>query len=157
MQHAASVRKTNSIANSQEKPQAVRRRIYGSNKFVQPLAFDKFHGVEDAAIGKRSHIVHRNDAGMLESGEHAGFANEPVCEIAIDSGNIEHFQRDATLEILVFRGVDDAHAAACDAFDQPITRTGKVGSFGSVAQSFERGVRKEFHFDSQPKAARASR
>ncbi len=157
MQHAARVRERNGIANTQKKPQAVRHGRDRLDELVEAFPLHEFHGVKNAAIRECSHIVHRHDARMLESGQHARFAEQPVGEIAIRARDIEHFQRHATLEIFVFRGVHNSHTAARNAFEQTVARAGEIGRLRAVAQSFECGVRKESHFESQPKTARASR
>src|SRR5205823_10798741 len=96
------------------------------------------------------------DARMLESRQHARFTNQPVCQVTVSSRNIEHLQSYAPLEMLIFRGVHHAHAAARNALEQTVARAGEVWRL-RAAQSFQGFVGKKFHFASQPNAARASR
>src|SRR5439155_14932733 len=116
-----------------------------------------FHGVENAAVGERSDVMNRDDAGVFESGEHTRLADEPIGEIAVGGRAIKNFQCYAALQLLVLGGVDDPHAAASDAIEQPVPRAGKIGQLRAAAQSCDSAVGKKFHFASQPKAARASR
>src|SRR5882672_1071007 len=120
-------------------------------------AFDKFHGVENAAVRECSDVVHGHDAGMFETREDTRFADQTIGEIACGSREIQNFQRHAPLKPFILRGVHDAHAAARDAVQQAVVRAGEVGQVRGVAQAFEGAIGKKFHFASQPKAARASR
>src|SRR6266478_3624933 len=157
MQDAAGVGERNRITDAEKNPQTVWERGDGFNVFVQPLPFHKFHGVEHAAVRERAHVVNGHNARMLESSQHTGLANQPACEIAISSREVEYFQGHAPLEVFVLRGIHDTHAPARDTIEQSITRAREVWHICALTQSFERGVRKEFHFASQPNAARASR
>src|SRR5216683_4956917 len=133
MQHAAGVGESHRVANAEEETQTVRERMDGFDVLVEALAFHKLHGVEDAAIGERADVVDGNDAGMLEAGEDAGLAVETMREVAVGNGNVEDFESDAALQHLVFRGVDDAHAAARDALEQAITRSCEIRRIRSFA------------------------
>ena len=157
MQHAARVREPNGVTNAEKNSQAVRKGRDRLNIFVEPISLHKFHGVENAAVRQCTHVVNGHDAGMLESRQHARFADQPVCQVAVRSRNIEDFQRHAPLQFPVFRGIHHSHAAARQAFEQAVARAGEVRRLRAVAQSFQRLVGKKFHFASHPKAARASR
>ena len=50
----------------------------GAGVLVQPQAPDALHGVEDAAVRERAGVVDRDDAGVLQTGEHAGLAQQAV-------------------------------------------------------------------------------
>ena len=157
VQNAARMGECDGVADTQENSQAVRNR---SNRLYVPVetaAFNEFHGVEDAAIGERSHVVNGHDAGMLESGQHASFTNKTIGEIAVCSRNFEDFQGHAPLEILVLHGVDNTHAAARNTIQQAITCASEIGDFRAFAQTFEGAVGEKLHLASEPKAARASR
>src|SRR6266446_8440037 len=157
MQYAARVGERNCVTDAEKNPQTVRERGDGFNVFVQPLPFHKFHGVEHAAVRQSSHVVNGHNARMLESSQHTGLANQPVCEIAVCSGEVEYFQGHAPPEVFVLRGIHHTPAPARDTIEQSITRAREVWLISALTQSFERAVRKEFHFASQPNAARASR
>src|ERR1700676_1463536 len=157
MKDAARMSERNCFANAQEQPQAILHRFHVLDEFVEALAFDKFHGVEDASIRQRAYVVHGHYSGMFKPCEHAGFAHQTVRQIAILARYIKHFQRDATFQLFVFRGVNDAHAAASHAFEQTIACAGKIRLLGARAQTLDRFVRERFHFASQPNTARASR
>src|SRR5262249_7350943 len=129
----------------------------GLQVLVEALAFDEFHGVEDAAVLEGANVVDGNHAGMLEQGENAGFAQEPSGEIGAGAGQVQHFQSNATLQLFVFRGVDHTHAAAGDLGLQAIASAGKIGKFGRGAKPGQRPVGEPAHQASQPKAALASR
>src|SRR5258707_5089654 len=121
MQYAAGVGERNRITYAEKNPQTVWERGDGFNVFVQSLPFHKFHGVEHAAVRERAHVVDGHNARMLESSQHTGLANQPVCEIAVCSGEIEYFQGHAPLEIFVLGGIQHAHASARDTIEQSIT------------------------------------
>src|SRR5216683_3223492 len=154
---SAGVGESHRIANAKEETQPVRERRNGFDVLVEALAFDKLHGVEDAAVGERADIVHGDDARMLEAGKYAGFAFETKGKVAVESGNVEDFESHATLQHLVFRGVDDTHAAAGDTLKQAITRSREIRRLGAFAQAFQCFVGEKFHGASEPKMARASR
>jgi len=157
MQDAAGVRESDGIANPEEETQAVGERRNRFDVQVEALAFDKFHGVEDAPVGERADVVNGHDAGMLEARENASFAVEAMREVAAGNGNVKDFESYAARQRLVFRGVNDAHAASRDAFEQTVTRSREVRRIGAFAQAFEGFVREKFHGASEPKTARASR
>src|SRR5713226_3524754 len=157
VQHAARVRERHGVANAEKNAQTVRDGCDRLDILVEPPALDEFHGVENAAVRERSHVVDRHDAGMLERREHAGLANQTVGELAVCFRNIEYFQRDATVKVLIFRNIHLSHTAARDALQQTVAGAGKIGKLRAAAQSFQRAVGKKFHLVSQPKAARASR
>jgi hypothetical protein len=54
----------------------IRKRL---DVLIEPLPFDKFHGVKNAAIGQCAGIVHRNDSRMLEPRQHACLAHKAIC------------------------------------------------------------------------------
>lgn len=66
VQHAARMRERDGITNAKKDSETIGYGFHVCEVFVQPLALDKFHGVENAAIGERPDVVHGNDAGMLE-------------------------------------------------------------------------------------------
>ncbi len=157
MQHAAGVGESHRVANAEEETQTVRERMDGLDVLVEALAFDKLHGVEDAAVGERADVMNGDDAGMLEAGKDAGFAVETMREVAVGKGNVEDFEGHAALQHLVLRGVDGAHAAARDTLEQAITRSREIRRIGAFAQALEGFVGEKFHGASEPKTARASR
>src|SRR5207247_9895609 len=108
------MRKCNGIANAKEETQAVRDRSNRLDVLVKAPAFDKFHGVENAAVAKRPHVVNGDDAGMLESSQDASFADKPTRQITVGCRNIEKFQGHAPLDALVLRGLRQAIGARCD-------------------------------------------
>src|SRR5881396_908061 len=120
------MRKCNGIANAKEETQAVRDR---SNR-LDVL-------VKAPAVAKRPHVVNGDDAGMLESSQDASFADKPTRQITVASRNIENFQGHAPLEVLVLRGVHNAHAATGDAFQKSITCAREIRCLCSFTQSFE--------------------
>src|SRR5216117_361712 len=131
------MRKCNGIANAKEETQAVRDRSNRLDVLVKAPAFDKFHGVENAAVAKRPHVVSGDDAGMLESSQDASFADKPTRQITVASRNTENSQGHGRLEVLVLRGVQKGHAATGEAFQQSITCAGEIRCLWSFTQSFE--------------------
>jgi hypothetical protein len=154
---AARVRERYGIANPQKKPEAVRDGFDRGHVLIETQALDKFHGVEYAAVGESANVVHGNDAGMFELREDAGFAKQAVGKIAAGAWDVQNFQSYAAVEFFIFRGEDHTHAAASDAFQKPVTSSGKIGHFRGVAETLENLVGKKFHLASQPKTAWASR
>src|SRR5216683_1550403 len=90
---SAGVGESHRIANAKEETQPVRERRNGFDVLVEALAFDKLHGVEDAAVGERADVMNGDDAGMLEAGKDAGFAVETMREVAVGKGNVEDLDR----------------------------------------------------------------
>src|SRR5260370_7708112 len=150
MQDAAGVGERKSITYAEKNPQTVWERGDGFNVFVQPLPFHKFHRVEHAAVRESSHVVNGHDARMLESGQHTGLANQPVCEIAVSSGEVEYFQGHAPLEIFVLRGIHHPHAPARDTIEQSITRARQDWHISPFTQSFEHASTQNFPFPPHP-------
>ena len=69
MEHATRMGECHRIANALEGTQTAGPSAFAFDEVIKALAFYKFHCVEDAAIGKRSRVMNRNNAGMLERGE----------------------------------------------------------------------------------------
>ena len=149
MENPAGVRESNRIADAHEDTQAIwngRKRL---NVSIEALAFDKLHGVKDAAICKCAGIMYGNNSGMVKAGQHTRLAQQTVGEVAFVAGNFEHFfdhfERNATLQELVFRCVDDTHASARYLLDEAVARAAQIGKFGTVAQAGQRFVGEMSH------------
>src|SRR5882724_7325465 len=105
MQDSAGVREGYRVADAQEQTQTVGRRVDHLNVFVEPLAFDEFHGVEDATVLQRADVVYGNDARVLEAGEYLSFAHKAAGELAAALRRVQHLQGDAAVQRLVLRGI----------------------------------------------------
>ena len=104
---------------------------------IEPLAFHKFHGVKDAAIGQRADIVHRNDSRMLQPRQHARLAQQAICQFALRARHFEHLERHAALQLLVLRRINNAHAPARHLPEQPVARAAQVRNLRAFAQTGE--------------------
>lgn len=135
MEDAPRMREGDGVADAQKDPETIGNRGKGSKVLVEALAFDEFHGVEDAAIGERPYIVNRHDAGMLEEGQDARFADEAIGKFAFFPGNFEDFESNAALKHFVFGLVDHAHATASDRSKQTIAGAREVGQIRPVAET----------------------
>jgi hypothetical protein len=124
---------------------------------VEALALDKFHGVENPAVGKGPDVMDGNDAGMLKLSKDTSLAEKAIGKIARGAGDVQDFQSHAALEFFIFGGKYNAHAAASDAFEKSVTCPGEIGHFRGIAETLENLVGKKFHLASQPKTAWASR
>src|SRR5208283_216426 len=134
VEDSSSVCESNRIADAQKDTQAIRSGSQRLDVLIEPLPFDEFHGVKNAAILKCAGIVHRNDSRMLEPGQHARLAHEAICEVAFGARYFEHFQRDAALQALVFRCVDAAHPSTRHLRDEAVARAAKVRKLDAAAQ-----------------------
>ena len=78
-------------------------------------------------------VEHRHDGAVVEAGEQAGLAREPlgidVVEVAQD------LDRDVAVEHLVVGPVDVGHAAAADALDEPVALRDRCGGAGHTADA----------------------
>src|SRR5882724_4749335 len=126
MQDSAGVREGYRVAHAQEQAQTVGHRVDRLNVFVETLAFDEFHGVEDATVLQRADVVYRDDSRVFETCEDLGFAHKAAGELAAALRRVQHLQGDAAAQRLVLRGIDHAHAAAGYGLEERITRPGKV-------------------------------
>ncbi len=104
---------------------------------VEALPFDEFHGVEDAAISQRSHVVNRHDAGMLEPREHSGLTHQAAGKFALRAGYFKNFQRHAALQFFVFGGIHHSHASARNLAHQLVACAAEVGKLRAIAQPRE--------------------
>jgi hypothetical protein len=157
MKDTTGVSEGHGVANAEEQAQTVGERRDGFKVLVETSAFDKFHGIENAAVGERPDVVDGNNAGMLEASEDTGFAVEAMREVAVGDQNVEDLDGHAASKGLVFRGVNDTHATARDLLEQAITGSDEVGHIGTLTQTFEGFVGERFHRASEPNTARASR
>jgi hypothetical protein len=157
VEDAAGVGEGDGFADAEEEAEAVLHGFNGFDEFVEALAFNELHGVENAAVGESANIVYGDDAGMFEASEDAGFPHQAIGKIAVGTGDVEDFRGDAALEFFVFGSVDDAHTAARDAFEEAVARAGEVGFTSASSKTLDGFVGQKFHLASQPKTARASR
>ena len=107
---------------------------------VQPLATHKFHHIEKAPVGQRADVVDRNDAGVLELREDAGFGVQARQRRGIRSA-AENLHRDVAAQGAVGHAIDGAHAAAPERLHQLVARARQVGQVGDVLEVPECGVR----------------
>src|SRR6266478_8331798 len=157
MQHTARVGEPHGVANAQEQTQPVRQGSHSFDMFVQPLAFYKFHGVKNAALAQRADVMHGNNSRVLQAREHASFAIQPAGEVAVRNRNVQDLKRHAASQHFITRRVDHTHAAASDALQQLVARSGEVRDVGVLPQTIHRLVGEKLHAVSEPKTARASR
>jgi hypothetical protein len=72
----------------------------------QGLAVDELHRDEDA-LRPTAHLVHGDDVRVAEPRHRLRLAHEQIAGAAV----VKHFDRDATLELGLSRGVHPAHRA----------------------------------------------
>ena len=77
------------------------------NQAVERRALDQLHGEERLAVDFLDR-VNRDDVGVVQRGDRAGFAREPLPVLGVVS--LEDFERDVPLEARVAGPVDLAHA-----------------------------------------------
>ena len=113
----------------------------GGEDRAQRRAADELAGDEEIAVDVLERIDGR-DRGMRERGRGARFALEALARLAVaaERGR-QRLERDLAAEPLVFRGIDDAHAAPADFFVNPVrtdaaARERRVG--GGVGEQLRR-------------------
>ena len=127
---------------------------------VQRPAPDPLHDVEEAAIGEPAGVVNRDDAGVFEPGEDAGFASQPAFEVRAGE-RVGNLDRDFSAELLVDGEEDGAHAAAADFFRDRVAAGLELRPSAQRPEATHRRVRQparpRAHSTSSPKRSRASR
>ena len=84
-----------------------------SQKLVEGLAFEKFHGDVSAAVLLLDG-VNGADTRMVHGGGGTGFAKEAFGGVGIAHGGFRAgISGDATAELGVFRFIDETHARRC--------------------------------------------
>src|SRR5208283_5682852 len=95
------VRESYRVTDAKKNAQPIRNGLNRLEILVKTLPFDKFHGVENAAVGQRSHIVDRDDARMLQPREHARLTHQAAGKFAVRAWYFKNFQRHAALQFFV--------------------------------------------------------
>jgi len=108
----------------QEEAQALGQRERPRQGPVEPVSLHPFHRVEGPPVGERTHVVDRNDPGMLESCQHLSFA----AQAGLDAGvrHVDHLERDPPLELGIFHDVDGAHAAGASDAGEAVLRPREI-------------------------------
>src|ERR1051326_1034076 len=124
---------------------------------VKGLAFHLFHAVERATIRQGAGIMHRNNAGVLQTRQNHSFLHEPRGKVsrAVFSG--KNFYRDRTLQNGILRQPDCSHSAVPKKLKRTIARTGEVWRLHFGLQAGNDLVWKKLHEGATPSSDRASR
>ena len=77
------------------------------------VAFDQLHDDEGRAINFTG-IVYGYDVRMIELGDGLGFAQEARAALRAEFGVAQHFNRYVTIEELIVRAINCAHAAVAE-------------------------------------------
>ena len=104
---------------------------------VESPALHQLHGVEDAAIGQRADVVHRDNSRMLKLSDYFRLAQQAGTEFPAGVYDPEHFQRDLPAQGRVLHAKDAAHAARTQLVEQHITRTAEVRHVGRHAEPIQ--------------------
>ena len=121
MHDAAGVRSLERVGDFQaEIEHALERQRARRDLVLQRLAVEQLHHDEVLAV-VLADVVDRADVRMVQRRGDARLAPEAFERLGV-RGQIarQELQRDLTAEPDVFRAVDDAHAAAADAFENPV-------------------------------------
>ena len=105
------------------------RRLRGPEPVLERDAVDELHGDEVGAVCGAD-VEHGDHVGMRQLCHRARFAEQPGA--CVGARCVEQLDRDASLEVRIERGVDDAHPAAAEhALEpEPAERSGPVGHRG---------------------------
>jgi hypothetical protein len=114
----------------------------------------EFHHIEEAAVRKEADVVHRNDAGMLEAGQHACFGAESLGLCRIDE-HTRDLDGNRSLQFAVRRAKHNTHSALANRLVQ-LVAVGQFGKRGHFPQARQRAIRQPGHEGSNPRISRAS-
>jgi hypothetical protein len=111
MHHAVRVCEAHRLAHPDEGAQdvGVRRR---AREVVQSLAPDQLHDVVDPAVCQGSDLVHRDDPGVLQPCQNAGFPLEPDGRVLGGHIGTEHLERHLATQGPVLGAIYRTHATA---------------------------------------------
>ena len=169
MDHAGGVREGNGVAHLEKQPQELGPRALVTREIIQPVAADALHHVEDPTVGKRADVVHGDDSGMLERGEDSRLAQDSQTLIVGWDRGTQDFQGDVSIQLVVVREIDGAHAPLTDPLPNFVASIA-AGPLDHLAEPRERCVgelaarlraracssRHDYFSSCQPRRARAS-
>jgi hypothetical protein len=131
MQHPATVRMRQRFAHALHHAQTLAQRRAARYVTVGAHPRHQLHGVKRAAVGQRSRLVHRHDAGVLEPRDQPRFAG-PF--------RIHHLESHAPVELRIAGGVHHPQPAAADLSLQLVARAGKVGKVHHFPQMMQHRI-----------------
>ena len=139
MDDAAGVCEGDGVGHANEQSHAFGHcaRVIGPR--VEPLATDKLHHVEQAAIRQRADVVHGDDAGMFEVCQDPRFGLEPRQRGGIGRAT-EHLERDIASQRAVGDAIDRAHTPAAQRLHHLVPGARQVGQIGDLLEMPERRV-----------------
>ena len=122
MHDAAAVRVAERVEHLHAEVRGLRRRQRPEpiRQLVERLAADELHHHQQLVVLLMMQLVNRRDAGVIEPRKRHGFAAEPLQHVGVGQIGIEDLDRDFTVERLVDRLVDGAHAAATELVDDAV-------------------------------------
>ena len=113
----------------------------------QILAFDQFHDQEGAVV-RGFEAEDRGDVGMVQRGQHLGFALEAGHAVAVGGEfGRQDLQGDIAVQLGVMGAVDFAHPALADYFGDPVVGQHCSGLHGGSWDVLVQIWRMEFDWD----------
>src|SRR6185436_3159191 len=104
------------------------------------LALEQLHGDEQLAA-VLADLVKLADVRMVHAGRGAGLAPESLARGVVARDGRHRLEGDGALELLVARGVDDAHAALSQLADDPVVADAPREAVAHRRLVAERGCR----------------
>ncbi len=130
MDDAVAVQDRQRIQHRDARAECVARWQWPARQAVgQRFALDQLHGDERAAVDV-AQIVDLADERVHDPRRDPRLADQPRAGARIGGGVAQQLERDATLETLVERLVDDAHPTLAQPADDPVVRHALTGLDG---------------------------
>jgi hypothetical protein len=104
---------------------------------VESSALHQLHGVEHAAIGQSTDVMHRDDAGMLQLGNDFRLAQQTRAQLSRGVHDSDYLESDLPAQSSVLDAEDSTHAARAQFVEHHITSAAEVWHIGSRAETME--------------------
>ena len=118
------VREGHRFGDAQEDAQPLRQGEIARGVSVEPLALHQLHRVEGAAVGEPSHVVHGDDARVLEPRQHPCLPAQARLHLGIL--HVEHLEGHAPSQLGVQDDVDGPHPAGAGHAVEAVPRAAEV-------------------------------
>ena len=107
--------------------------LVGLDQVAESAAADLGHGIEGTAVGEDAGLMHRNQAGVVETGENLGFMKEAAARGRVAAQFIAQLlDRHGPVQVGIVRLEDDGHAALAEGGAKPVAVARDVRGLGGI-------------------------
>jgi hypothetical protein len=112
----------------------------GTSVLVEAAPVHELHRVVDTPVGKSSHVVDRDDAGVLQAGQDTRLTDHSRPSVLVEARHAQDLERDVPIENPISRPIHLSHAALGDRLQHLVASSRKIRPVGNLPKMSHRFV-----------------